>query len=142
MYYNEIFNPVVKPTTIWIVLSFTFSYNWHIYQLDVHNAFLNGLLMEDRYMAQPFGVFFQIMFADKRRHHMVSTTCWTLPNYVCRLKKTLYGLNLGLIPTFAKHFCQMEFSIFYCWFFHISFLEQEPYYDFTCLCWWHPPHRW
>ena len=46
---------MVKVTTIHTVLSFALSHNWNIYQLDVHNAFLNELVLEDVYMAEPLG---------------------------------------------------------------------------------------
>ena len=40
--YFETFNPIVKASTIRIVLALAISYNWTIRQLDVHNTFLNG----------------------------------------------------------------------------------------------------
>ncbi|GJX88375.1 ribonuclease H-like domain-containing protein [Tanacetum coccineum] len=55
--------PVVKPATIHTVLSFALSQNWHIHQLDVKNAFLNGDLSETVYMYQPPG------FVDPRFPH-------------------------------------------------------------------------
>jgi histone deacetylase 1/2 len=42
--YSEIFSPVVKTTTIRLVLTIVMSKRWQIWQLDVHNAFLNGSL--------------------------------------------------------------------------------------------------
>jgi len=47
--FHETFSPVVKPITIRIVLTFTISYGQKLFQLDVNNVFLNGLLEETIY---------------------------------------------------------------------------------------------
>ncbi|GJT67256.1 retrovirus-related pol polyprotein from transposon TNT 1-94 [Tanacetum coccineum] len=75
--YNEIFSPVVKMTTIRLVLSIVAAENLHLEQLDVKTAFLHGDLDEDIYMTQPEG----FQSAGKEE------------NLVCKLKKSLYGLK-------------------------------------------------
>lgn len=74
--YEETFAPVIKMNTVRIILSLAASLGWHIHQMDVKNAFLNGDLYEEIYMNQPPG------FVDQQH-----------PNLVCRLKKSLYGLK-------------------------------------------------
>ncbi|GKE68958.1 retrovirus-related pol polyprotein from transposon TNT 1-94, partial [Tanacetum coccineum] len=75
--YNEIFSPVVKMTTIRLVLSIVAAENLHLEQLVVKSVFLHGDLDEDIYMTQPKG------FQSARKEE----------NLVCKLKKSLYGLK-------------------------------------------------
>ncbi|KAL2240931.1 UNVERIFIED_CONTAM: Retrovirus-related Pol polyprotein from transposon TNT 1-94 [Sesamum indicum] len=74
--YNEIFSLVVKYTTVRIILALTAHYDWELKQMDVKTAFLHDDLDENIYMTQPFG------FSDISK-----------PDYVCLLKKSLYGLK-------------------------------------------------
>uniref|UniRef100_A0A803PR46 Reverse transcriptase Ty1/copia-type domain-containing protein n=1 Tax=Cannabis sativa TaxID=3483 RepID=A0A803PR46_CANSA len=74
--FGETFSPVVKASTIRIILTIAVSNGWDVRQLDINNAFLNGKLEEDVYMEQPQG------FEDKEK-----------PDYVCKLEKSLYGLK-------------------------------------------------
>ncbi|RVW87710.1 Retrovirus-related Pol polyprotein from transposon TNT 1-94 [Vitis vinifera] len=53
--YTEIFSPVVKMSTIRLVLGMVAVENLHLEQLDVKTAFLHGDLEEDLYMIQPEG---------------------------------------------------------------------------------------
>ena len=74
--YGETFSPVIKPTTVRIVLSLVVSKGWVLRQFDVQNAFLHGRLCEDVYMSQPSG------FSHPQ-----------FPDHVCKLKKALYRLK-------------------------------------------------
>ena len=67
--YTKIFSPVVKMSTIRLVLEM-------VKQLDVKTTFLHGDLEEDLYMIQPQGF-----------------TVQGQENIVCKLRKSLYGLK-------------------------------------------------
>jgi hypothetical protein len=72
----ETFFPIAKITTIYTFIIIALICQWHISQLDVKNAFLNGDLQEEVYMVPSPGV-----SHDSR--------------YVYKLKKTLYDLKLN-----------------------------------------------
>ncbi|KAH9714562.1 hypothetical protein KPL71_020696 [Citrus sinensis] len=74
--FNEIFSPMVRLTTIRVVLAMCATFDLHLEQLDVKTAFLHGQLEEEIYMLQPEG------FAEIGKE-----------NLVCRLNNSLYGLK-------------------------------------------------
>ena len=74
--FNEIFSPVVRHTSIRVLLAFVALFDLELEQLDVKTAFLHGELEEEIYMDQPEG------FVVPGKEHLV-----------CRLKKSLYGLK-------------------------------------------------
>jgi transposase InsO family protein len=74
--FNETFAPVVRFETLRIYLALSHSERYHIHQMDVSTAFLNGDIEETIYMKQPPG------FIDPLQ-----------PDAVCMLKKSLYGLK-------------------------------------------------
>jgi histone deacetylase 1/2 len=83
--YDDTYNPVVKPTTIRVVLSFAVMQGWHMRQLDVDNAFLHGFLDKEVYIMQPPG------YVDPR-----------YPQHICKLEKSLYGLKQAPRAWFAR----------------------------------------
>ncbi|GMG39212.1 unnamed protein product [Aspergillus oryzae] len=94
--YEETFAPVAKFTSIRILLSLAAKYNLTVHQMDVKTAFLNGLLDEDIYMVQPEG------YTDEER-----------PDYVCHLKRSLYGLKQSprmWNQTIDKFMLELEFK--------------------------------
>ena len=83
--YLETYSPVVRSATVRAVLHLATIMNWELKQMDVKNAYLHGDLTETVYMKQPAG------FVKK-----------ALPNHVCLLHKSLYGLKQSPRAWFDK----------------------------------------
>ncbi|KAG8485343.1 hypothetical protein CXB51_021504 [Gossypium anomalum] len=74
--FTDVFSPVVKHSSIRVLLGIVAMHDLELEQLDVKTAFLHGELEEDIYMQQPEG----FTVSEKE-------------DYVCLLKKSLYGLK-------------------------------------------------
>ncbi|KAJ9557457.1 hypothetical protein OSB04_012071 [Centaurea solstitialis] len=74
--YDETFAPVARLEAIRLFLAFAAHMNFKVYQMDIKNAFLNGKLNEEVYVAQHPG------FVDPK-----------FPDHVYKLNKALYGLK-------------------------------------------------
>ncbi|KAJ9538956.1 hypothetical protein OSB04_031689 [Centaurea solstitialis] len=74
--YDETFAPVARLEAIRLFLAFAAHMNFKVYQMDIKNAFLNGKLNEEVYVAQLPG------FVDPK-----------FPDHVYKLNKALYGLK-------------------------------------------------
>ncbi|KAK4386043.1 Retrovirus-related Pol polyprotein from transposon TNT 1-94 [Sesamum angolense] len=98
--YTEIFSPVVKYTTVCIILALTAHFNWELKQMDVKTAFLHGDLEENIYMQQPDG------FVDKSKPDYASGNCpgprWSMLHIVAHdlfWYGPLHGPTHGLLTT-------------------------------------------
>lgn len=117
--FHDTFSPVVKLTTVKLLLSLSAIHRFSLHQLDISNAFLNGELDEEIYMRLPPG------YAQRKGDSLPS-------NAVCKLEKSLYGLkqasrqwflkfsstllSLGFIQTHSDHTCFLKHAdaLFLC----------------------------
>jgi hypothetical protein len=74
--FTDTFAPTLKSTPRRLLFALTAGLNLELHHLDIETAFLHGDLDEDIYMEQP------PYFVDPQ-----------FPQYVCKLKKSLYGLK-------------------------------------------------
>ena len=74
--YDETFTPVVRFTSIRVLLALAVQKDMLVHQMDVVTAFLNGTLEEEIYMEQPSH------YVEKGKEKLV-----------CKLNKSLYGLK-------------------------------------------------
>lgn len=73
--FTKTFSPVIKFTTVWVVLAIAVTQGWCLRQLDINNAFLHGDLLKSVYMSQ------LPRYKDPHR-----------PDHVCLLHQFIYGL--------------------------------------------------
>ncbi|KAA3482820.1 Retrovirus-related Pol polyprotein from transposon TNT 1-94 [Gossypium australe] len=83
---SETFSPMVKPTTIRVILTLGVTYSWKLRQVDINNASFNSDINEEIYMSQPSS--FETHVGDQP--------------LVCKLKKAFYGLNQAPRAWFHK----------------------------------------
>ena len=84
--YDEIFSPVVKMTTLWLLLKVVAIEDVELEQTDIKTTFLHGDLDEDIYMFQSVGF----------------TTTREESHLVYRLRKNLYDLKHASRMWFQK----------------------------------------
>ena len=75
--YEETYAPVVRYSSLRLIISLAANYDWEMHHMDVKSAYLNGDLEEEIYMEQPEGV-----------PRVKGKEDW-----VCSLRKALYGLK-------------------------------------------------
>eukprot|EP00253_Pinus_taeda_P034944 PITA_34944 len=82
--YEERFASVARYTSIRTMISIVVEMGWRIHQMDVKDAFLNGVIQEEVYIEQPEG--FELHGRE---------------SHVCRLKKDLYGDNSLILALYV-----------------------------------------
>ena len=83
--FHETFSPVIRHSTIRIILSLAVTNHWQLQQVDIQNAFLHGNLEEEVYMVQPQGYVHP-----------------QFPNHLCKLHKSIYGLKQAPRAWFSR----------------------------------------
>ncbi|KAL4379256.1 hypothetical protein GQ457_02G035690 [Hibiscus cannabinus] len=106
--YIDTFSPVAKMTTFKLLLSLAAVHDWCLFQLDVNNAFLNGMLDEEVYMKLPLGYKTDISGS----------------NLVCKLHKSIYELKQASRQWFhAFYQVVMQFGFTQSHFDHSLFIK-------------------
>ncbi|KAK8936121.1 hypothetical protein KSP39_PZI013254 [Platanthera zijinensis] len=115
--FDEIFSPVVKMSSIRVVLGLAARLDLEVEQMDVKTAFLHGDLEEELYMEQPEG------FSVRGKEGLV-----------CRLQKSLYGLKQAPRQWYRKFDSFMgEINFRRTTLDHCVFIKQYASEDFIIL---------
>jgi len=85
VHYDETFAHVARYTSIRTIIAIASVMGWKLHQMDVKNAFLNGVVDQEMYIEQPKG----FTFHESESH-------------VCKLKKALYGLKQAPRAWYAR----------------------------------------
>jgi hypothetical protein len=113
--YNDVFSPVVKHSSIRALLGIVVMHDLELEQLDVKTAFLHGDLEEEIYMDQPEG----FIVPGKE-------------NFVCKLKKSMFGLKQSPRQWYKKFDSFMIVNCFkrplYDSCVYIKFIDGSPIY--------------
>lgn len=72
----DAFSPVAKIVTIKVLLTLSASFSWHVVQMDVNNAFLNGDLVKEAYMSLPLG--YKPLFVISNKGSLLLANCTNL----------------------------------------------------------------
>ena len=95
--YDETFAPVERLEAVWIFLAYVAHKNFHVYQMDVNCAFLNGEIDRVVYVEQPPG------FVSKE-----------FPDHCYILDKVVYGLKqapCAWYETLTRFLKQSDFKL-------------------------------
>lgn len=84
------FSPVAKLVTVKVLLALAATHGWHISQLDVNNAFINGNLSEEICMDLSLG------------YIPLKTQADLSSKMVCKLYKSIYGLRQASRQWYSK----------------------------------------
>nr|GEZ82697.1 ribonuclease H-like domain-containing protein [Tanacetum cinerariifolium] len=140
---DETFSLVVKPGTIWTVLSLAISQHWPIHQLDVKNAFLHGDLAETVYMHQPTDGIVLIASSDRllqqilaSLHREFSMTDLGALNYFLRILVTRDSSDMFLSQ------CKYAMEILKHAHMYLTSTRPDITYDVQQVCLYlHDPHE-
>jgi hypothetical protein len=85
IYFEYTFSPVSRLEATKVFMEFACFRNFKIYQMDIKSAFLNGTIEEEFYVEKPKG----FMLTENQ-------------DYVCKLKKAMYGLKQAPKAWFSR----------------------------------------
>ncbi|KAH9651886.1 retrovirus-related pol polyprotein from transposon RE1 [Citrus sinensis] len=100
--YSETFSPVIKSSTVRVILSLAVMQGWNVRQIDINNAFLNGDLTEDHTSLfikhDTKGLIIVLIYVDDIL--VTGPDSSVLEEFVAKLSKVFALKDLGLLAYF------------------------------------------